>query len=116
MTKKANPAPPNSKKRSLSPPGPPKAQPVKPAPAKVPKHIPKSSNAENVTAHYNVEKDEKRVVVYVEIGNNLQKTLDAAIKAAYQASENIGETLEAAGLDIKSMVESSVKAVGVTKK
>ena len=72
---------------------------------------------ESTSAHFDVKKEEKRGVVYVEIGENLQKTLDKAISAAYQADENIGETMSEMGVNIKSMVDSAVmmETAGVRK-
>jgi hypothetical protein len=70
---------------------------------------PKDKNDSNTTTAYDIHKDEKRVVVFVEIGDNLQKVLDKALSCAYQSDENIGETMSKMGVDIKTMVESVVK-------
>ena len=81
----------------------PKAEPKK-------DYIPEPKSGEVTTAYdVEIQKAEKRVVVYVEIGENLQKTLDKAITCAYESDENIGETMADMGVNIKDMVESAVK-------
>ena len=54
------------------------------------------------------QRAEKRVVVYLEIGPNIKGVLEKAIQAAYQSDENIGILMDKMGLDIKTMVKSTV--------
>jgi len=99
MTKKnSNPDAPDVSKRPKPPAAPPKM--------KSPK---KETSSATSTAHFNVQRDEKRVVVFIEIGDNLQKTLDKALEAAYQGDESIGDTMSEMGVNLKEMVESAVQ-------
>jgi len=95
--------------KGTPPPGPPRDKPLpKPRPKAKTSPTPEAEPGEVSTA-YDIQKAEKRVVVYVEIGENLQKTLDKALTCAYNSDENIGETMSEMGVNIKTMVESAVK-------
>ena len=70
--------------------------------------IPASSEA-SASAVFDVTQQEKKVIVFLEIGENLRNVLVTAINSARGAEENIGETMESMGVNLRDMVESAVK-------
>ena len=76
---------------------------------------PEESPGTQTNANFDIARDERKVVAYVEIGPNLQKVLDKAITTAYQSEENIGNLMRYMGVDIKAMVASAVKLENVKK-
>lgn len=55
---------------------------------------------------------QKRAIVFVEIGENMRIVLCKAIECAYDASENIGETLSEMGFNVQEMIDSTVQMEG----
>jgi len=70
--------------------------------------IPASSEA-SASAVFDVTQQEKKVIVFLEIGENLRNVLVTAINSARGAEENIGEAMESMGVNLRDMVESAVK-------
>ena len=56
-----------------------------------------------------MNRDEKKAVVFVEIGDNLKETLCRAITCASENGEPIADLMEAMGVNIKAMVEFTTK-------
>jgi len=72
--------------------------------------IPASSEASaSASAVFDVTQQEKKVIVFLEIGENLRNVLVTAINSARGAEENIGEAMESMGVNLRDMVESAVK-------
>lgn len=68
-----------------------------------------AASAASTSAHFDVQKREKRAVVYVEIGENLQKVMDKAIQRTYEQRQGIANLMRSMGVDMKEMVQSAVK-------
>jgi len=56
-----------------------------------------------------MNRDEKKAITFVEIGDNLKETLCHAITYASENEEPIADLMEAMGVNIKAMVEFTTK-------
>jgi hypothetical protein len=59
-----------------------------------------------------MNRDEKKAIVFVEIGDNLKQILSTAISCASANEESIADLMSEMGVNIKAMVESTTKMEG----